>query len=126
MAGLALGSFYFGRLADKSKNNLRLYAFLELGIAAFALIFPLILSGLDEIHTWLYLQLESTPLCLCAHALSALFSRLAHSYYADGGHPADSDPLCNSAHVAGGLECGDLVCSQYVRSRLRGSGSQLI
>ena len=61
MAGLALGSFYFGRLADKSKNNLRLYAFLELGIAAFALTFPLILSGLDEIHTWLYLQLESTP-----------------------------------------------------------------
>ena len=61
MAGLALGSFYFGRLSDKSKNNLRLYAFLELGIAAFALTFPLILSGLDEIHTWLYLQLESTP-----------------------------------------------------------------
>ena len=61
MAGLALGSFYFGRLADKSKNNLRLYAFLELGIAAFALTFPLILSGLDEIHTWLYQQLEATP-----------------------------------------------------------------
>ena len=61
MAGLALGSFYFGRLADKSKNNLRLYAFLELGIAAFALTFPVILSGLDEIHTWLYQQLESTP-----------------------------------------------------------------
>ena len=61
MAGLALGSFYFGRWADKSNNNLRLYAFLELGIAAFALAFPLILSGLDEIHTWLYLQLEATP-----------------------------------------------------------------
>ena len=61
MAGLALGSFYFGRLADKSENNLRLYALLELGIAAFALAFPLILSGLDEIHTWLYQQLESTP-----------------------------------------------------------------
>ena len=40
MAGLALGSFYFGRLADKSENNLRLYAFLELGIAAFAIAFP--------------------------------------------------------------------------------------
>ena len=61
MAGLALGSFYFGRLADKSENNLRLYALLELGIAAFALAFPLILSGLDEIHTWLYQQLEATP-----------------------------------------------------------------
>ena len=61
MAGLALGSFYLGHLADKSENNLRLYALLELGIAAFALAFPLILSGLDAIHTWLYQQLEATP-----------------------------------------------------------------
>ena len=61
MAGLALGSFYCGHLADKSANNLRLYALLELGIAAFALAFPLILSGLDQIHTWLYQHLEATP-----------------------------------------------------------------
>ena len=59
-------------------------------------------------------------LCLCTHALPALFPRPAHSHYAHGGNSADSDPLCNSAHVTGGLECGDLVCRQYVRSRLWG------
>jgi spermidine synthase len=32
-AGLALGSAVFGRLADRSRNPLRMYAFLEVGIA---------------------------------------------------------------------------------------------
>ena len=61
MAGLAIGSFYFGRLADRHDNGLRIYAFLELGIGAFALLFPLILSGLDEIYTPLYRLLEDVP-----------------------------------------------------------------
>jgi spermidine synthase len=60
MAGLALGSFYFGRVADKKVNALRLYAFLELGIGAFALVFPLVLLGLDEIYTFLYRHLDSS------------------------------------------------------------------
>ena len=75
-----------------------------------------------------HLALSATgvnALCVCTHALPALFSRPAHSHYADGGHSADSDPLCNSEHVAGGLECGDLVCRQYVRSRLRGRDRSL-
>lgn len=61
MAGLALGSFYFGRLADRIENGLRLYALLELGIGAFALAFPLVLAGLDEIYTALYQPLQATP-----------------------------------------------------------------
>ncbi|RPJ47232.1 MAG: hypothetical protein EHM19_03270, partial [Candidatus Latescibacterota bacterium] len=39
MAGLALGSWLFGRLADRRQKTLRLYALLELGIAATALLF---------------------------------------------------------------------------------------
>jgi spermidine synthase len=54
MAGLALGSFCFGRLADRKGNALRLYAWLELGIGLFALLFPLLLAGLDDIYTYLY------------------------------------------------------------------------
>ncbi len=38
MGGLALGSFLIGRLADREANLLRLYAFLEFGIAIFALL----------------------------------------------------------------------------------------
>ncbi len=38
MGGLALGSRYFGRIADRTERPLRLYAQLELGIAALCLI----------------------------------------------------------------------------------------
>lgn len=58
MAGLALGSYWCGRVADRRGNGLRLYALLELGIGVFALIFPLLLAGLDEIYTALYGSLQ--------------------------------------------------------------------
>ncbi len=54
MAGLALGSFYFGRLADKETHPLRLYAILEVGIGVFALIFPLLLSVLNATYVLVY------------------------------------------------------------------------
>ena len=40
MAGLALGSILFGRIADKHTAPLRLYGFLELGIGLYALLTP--------------------------------------------------------------------------------------
>ena len=58
MAGLALGSVYFGRLVDRKGNGLRIYALLELAIGAFALAFPFILSGLDDFYTFLYQHLQ--------------------------------------------------------------------
>ena len=57
MAGLALGSVYFGRVADKRVNVLRVYAYLELGIGAFALVFPFVISGLDDLYTVFYRSL---------------------------------------------------------------------
>jgi len=50
MGGLALGSFCFGRLADRYKRPLRLYACLEISIGIFAILFPFILSGISAIH----------------------------------------------------------------------------
>jgi spermidine synthase len=44
MAGLALGSFVFGRLVDRRRDALRVYGILELGIAAAVLLVPLLLS----------------------------------------------------------------------------------
>ncbi len=49
MAGLALGSFGFGRLADRRGDPLRIYGLLELGIAAAALLVPAAISGLEEV-----------------------------------------------------------------------------
>jgi spermidine synthase len=58
MAGLALGSAWFGRLVDRKGNGLRIYAYLEAGIGLFALAFPFILSRLDLLYTFIYRQLE--------------------------------------------------------------------
>ncbi len=53
MGGLALGAALLGRRADEARRPLRLYGFLELGIAAFALIFV----GLMAIYPSVYVPL---------------------------------------------------------------------
>lgn len=59
MGGLALGSFLFGRWVDKRRNPLRVYALLEIGIAASAFAVPYLLRIADPIFTSLYS--EGTP-----------------------------------------------------------------
>ena len=49
MAGLALGSFGFGRLADRRGDPLRIYGLLEIGIAAAALLIPACIAGLEGV-----------------------------------------------------------------------------
>ncbi len=77
MAGLALGSFYFGRVVDRGgRNGLLLYAILELGIGLFALVFPSIQSGLDEVYTGLYQLLEGSPLLFLVSRFAITFAVL--------------------------------------------------
>ncbi len=64
MGGLALGSFWFGRLADRYSRPLRLYAFLEIGIGVFAVLFPFILAGVTSIYISISQSLPTTPLLL--------------------------------------------------------------
>jgi spermidine synthase len=54
MGGLALGSFLFGRWVDRRRNPLRLYAFLEIGIAVSALAVPALLRVADPVFRALY------------------------------------------------------------------------
>jgi len=54
MAGLALGSVYFGRLADRWGRPLALFALLEAGIAAFALCFPTIVHAIKPVYATFY------------------------------------------------------------------------
>jgi spermidine synthase len=54
MGGLALGSFVFGRLAERIRNPLRLYALLEAGVGVAALLVPLLLKGLDPLFVQIY------------------------------------------------------------------------
>ena len=60
MSGLALGSFCFGRLADRYRDPLKVYAYLEAGIGVFALLFPVILSGVTAAYVGIYQQFDAT------------------------------------------------------------------
>ena len=61
MAGLAFGSLYFGRVVDRWKRPLVLFALLELGIAAFALVFPAIVDLLRQIYVVFYGPFGDSP-----------------------------------------------------------------
>jgi spermidine synthase len=54
MGGLALGSFIFGRRADRSRHPLLLYGILEIGIGVFALLFPLLMHVYDDLYAVLH------------------------------------------------------------------------
>lgn len=56
MGGLGLGGAILGRIVDKQKNPLRFYAYLELGIATFAALTPVLINLSRE----LYLMLGGT------------------------------------------------------------------
>jgi len=75
MGGLAIGSWHFGRIADRVPDRLRLYARIEVGIAVAAGVSHLALARLDALYPALYdLTGGIAPLLaavrfLCAFAL---------------------------------------------------------
>lgn len=58
MGGLALGSYLFGRLADRHRNPVRVYALLEAGVGLSALAVPLLLDLLQPVYVALARALE--------------------------------------------------------------------
>jgi len=54
MAGLALGSYFFGRKIDSVRSPLRVYGFLELGIGIYALLVPGIIEILNEAYVSMF------------------------------------------------------------------------
>ncbi len=54
MAGLALGSFYFGRLVDRSRKPARIYGWLEAGIGLFALLVPVLFSLTEDVYVYIF------------------------------------------------------------------------
>ncbi len=58
MGGLALGSFLGGRLLDRFKNPLRIYAILEAGIGAYALVLPLAIAATAPLFRLVYQALD--------------------------------------------------------------------
>ncbi len=54
MLGLSFGSFLFGKRIDKSKDPVKIYVLLELGIILYALFFPLLYKLLNNIIIFYY------------------------------------------------------------------------
>ncbi len=54
MAGMALGAWRIGKQADRHPNGLRLYAWLEIGIALMALVSHLLIDQLGTAHRLIY------------------------------------------------------------------------
>src|SRR5215475_14401062 len=61
MAGLALGSWWLGRKADRVASPLRFYGLLEIGIGVSASLVPLAFRSLDSIYWALTPSLEGVP-----------------------------------------------------------------
>jgi len=74
MLGLAVGSWLFGKISDKSSQPLKLFALLELGIGAYALVFPMVLAATDVLYLWFYRSFHPGfyPLSLFRFALSII------------------------------------------------------
>ncbi|MBM4079054.1 MAG: hypothetical protein FJ278_05085, partial [Planctomycetes bacterium] len=58
MAGLALGSFTFGRLIDRRGKPFMTYGLLELGIGAYALLAPTLFDSLVPLYREVWLRFE--------------------------------------------------------------------
>ena len=61
MAGLAVGSYLFGRIADRGKNDFLLYGILEAGVGIYGLAVPWLFQGGRLIYIPLYHLNEAYP-----------------------------------------------------------------
>lgn len=50
MGGLAAGGYVFGRVADRASSPLKLYAWLEIGIGLYGVLYPQILERLKDLY----------------------------------------------------------------------------
>jgi spermidine synthase len=62
MAGLALGSYLFGRIADRGKNDFLLYGVLEAGVGVYGLVVPWLFQLGQLIYIPLFRVSDSYPL----------------------------------------------------------------
>ncbi|HEV2835112.1 MAG TPA: fused MFS/spermidine synthase [Pyrinomonadaceae bacterium] len=58
MGGLALGSALAGRLAPRIKKPVAVYGWMEIAIAVYALLVPLLFSGIDNLYASIWQQLQ--------------------------------------------------------------------
>ena len=102
MAGLALGSFLFGRMADHSEYPIRLYGLLEIGVGLSGLLLITTFPYLDPLYSKLHMILGSTgsPNILLK-LLPASIILLIPTTLMGGTLPVIGKALANENHSAG-------------------------
>jgi len=73
MAGLAIGSYLFGRLSDRSGNPLRMYGLLEGGIGLFAILSPAIFKAFSLFYASVYANIGEEGWRMAAFQFSVPF-----------------------------------------------------
>lgn len=99
MGGLAAGAWLFGRTADRARRPLVVYALLELGVGAYALVLPWVLDGLGGVYLELAPGLEGAARVTVRLALAAL-TLLAPTLLMGGTLPAMTRHLAEHLHTA--------------------------
>ena len=110
MGGLALGSYWLGRIADRRRDLVRMYALIELGIGFSVLILMFFfLRIMDGVYIWSYQNLSSGPLVLnTVRFLMAIFILIIPTTLMGGTLPIMSKMLVRQ-NLRLGLEVGNLL-----------------
>jgi predicted membrane-bound spermidine synthase/tetratricopeptide (TPR) repeat protein len=61
MAGLAIGSYVFGQIADRGKNDFLLYGILEAGVGVYGFLVPWLFLGAQKVYGPIFGLNESYP-----------------------------------------------------------------
>ena len=61
MAGLAIGSYWFGKIADRGKNDFLLYGLLEAGVGVYGFLVPFFFAGAQKVYSPIFSLNESQP-----------------------------------------------------------------
>ncbi|MSP40951.1 MAG: tetratricopeptide repeat protein [Deltaproteobacteria bacterium] len=61
MAGLAIGSYWFGKIADRGKNDFMLYGLLEAGVGVYGFLVPWLFAGAQKLYGPIFGLNESYP-----------------------------------------------------------------
>ncbi|HEX8858482.1 MAG TPA: fused MFS/spermidine synthase [Actinomycetes bacterium] len=84
MAGLGFGSLIGGRWANRSRQPLRLYGALELGVAVFAVLLPFAFNDLAEVYRGAYPGLVDNTLGLTAVRFALALAAVAPATFLMG------------------------------------------
>ncbi|MHC5035232.1 MAG: hypothetical protein ACYTFZ_09370, partial [Planctomycetota bacterium] len=87
MAGLALGSFVFGKLADRTRRHLLIFALLQAGIAVSGLLVPPALHAVEGLYRTLFQWSGSAPLLTTAQVMVSAVILLVPTFLMGGTLP---------------------------------------